>query len=203
MSFPGSSSPGNGHCVPSMAIPGASCNKLLSSVLASAVCHPAATVRPSLNPKAALILHYLRLTASNQPLLFIGVGFGTNLNNKIGLFTPLGHFSRRVRQGKSCCCVHLSTGKESLPQEGWGTGVCLEQLSWIPGEKWIEAVYSSQEKALPALSPRRKPELPSPLEKLLRAQIRTAKAASELPLSTWLSSLPSLQGGNFQQLVAI
>lgn len=123
MSFPASWSPGTGHCVPSTAIPAASCNKPLSSVLAMlraeispAVCHPAATVRPSLNPKAALILHYLKLTASHKPLLFTGVGFGTNLNNKLGLFIPLGHFSRKGRVRKSCCCVHLSTGKESLTQ---------------------------------------------------------------------------------------
>lgn len=124
----------------------------------------------------------------------MGVGFGTSLNNKISLFTPLGHFSRkgRVRLCESCCCVHLSTGNESLAQGGRGTGVCQEQLSCIPGEE-TEAVSSSQEKAPPARSPRRKPELPSPLEKLLRAEIRTAKAASELPVMTWLSALPERQ----------
>uniref|UniRef100_A0A8C9N706 Proline and serine rich 2 n=1 Tax=Serinus canaria TaxID=9135 RepID=A0A8C9N706_SERCA len=51
--------------------------------------------------------------------------------------------------------------------------------------------------------PKEEAKLPSPLEKLLRAETRTAKAASELPLRTWLSSLPSPQGGNSQQLVAI
>lgn len=70
----------------------------------------------------------------------MGVGFGTNLNNKLGLFTPFVHFSRkgRVRLCKSCCCVHLPTGK------GVRNGVCWEQLSWIPREEGAEAVSSSR-----------------------------------------------------------
>lgn len=95
----------------------------------------------------------------------MGVGFGTNLNNKLCLFTPLGHFSRkcRVRLCKSCCCVHLATGKQSLHRRDVEP-VSARNSSWIPRQKWTEAVSSSQEKALPALSPRRKPELPSALK---------------------------------------
>lgn len=50
----------------------------------------------------------------------MGVGFGTNLNNNLGLFTPFVHFSRkeRVRLWKSCCCVHLPTGKGICPGRG-------------------------------------------------------------------------------------
>lgn len=81
----------------------------------------------------------------------MGVGFGNKLNNKL--------YWKRKSGGVRSRCL-------------------LEQLSWIPGEKWTEAVSSSQEKPLPALSTRRKPEPPSLLEKLLRAEIRTAKAPS-------------------------
>lgn len=121
------------------------------------------------------------------------VGFGTNLNNKLSLFTPVG------KGGLDCvspAAVSIFYWKRK-PATGGVRSRCLPgKLSWIPGEERTEAVSSSQERALPALSPRRKPELPSPLEKLLRAEIKTAKAASELLLLTWLSSLPSPQGGN-------